>query len=163
MNAFSAGKRHVLWRCQRDSWRHYNSWSNSIYFKFLFYGVRNNEAQQIRRSKIDRIRTLCCRISKISNSVGRNDNFFAKARKLSILPTSLDIFDIRQHYIRIRYTLGDRKFYGSAGWHGSILFANAFYPLIMENGSYLWYQYDDFHRHLLQHCFFLNHFVPVTT
>ena len=31
---------------------------------------------------------------KISNSVGRNDNFLAKARKLSILPTSSDIFDI---------------------------------------------------------------------
>ena len=43
------------------------------------------------------------RISKISNSVGRNDNFLAKARKLSILPTSLDIFDIRQHFIRILY------------------------------------------------------------
>ena len=37
-------------------------------------------------------------IKKISNSVGRNDNFLAKARKLSILPTSLDVFDIRQHY-----------------------------------------------------------------
>ena len=44
---------------------------------------------------------MYCRISKISNSVGRNDNFQAKARKLSILPTSLDVFDIRQHYIRI--------------------------------------------------------------
>ena len=39
----------------------------------------------------------------MSNSVGRNDNFLAKARKLSILPTSLDIFDIRQHYVRILY------------------------------------------------------------
>ena len=37
----------------------------------------------------------------MSNSVGRNDNFRAKARKLSILPTSLDIFDIRQHFVRI--------------------------------------------------------------
>ena len=37
----------------------------------------------------------------MSNSVGINDNFLAKARKLSILPTSLDIFDLRQHYIRI--------------------------------------------------------------
>ena len=44
---------------------------------------------------------LC--ITKISNSVGRNDNFLAKARKLSILPTSLDIFDIQQHYICIFY------------------------------------------------------------
>ena len=40
---------------------------------------------------------------KKSNSIGRNDNFLAKTRKLSILPTSLDIFDIRQHYIRILY------------------------------------------------------------
>ena len=55
------------------------------------------------------MRTQCCRISKISNSVGRNDNFLAKARKLSILPTSLDIFDIRQHYIRIPYKFGGRK------------------------------------------------------
>ena len=39
----------------------------------------------------------------MSNSVGRNDNFLAKARKLLILPTSLDIFDIRQHYNRILY------------------------------------------------------------
>ena len=40
---------------------------------------------------------------KISNSVGRNDNFLATVRKLSILPTELNIFDIRQHYIRIPY------------------------------------------------------------
>ena len=30
-------------------------------------------------------------------------SFLAKARKLSILPTLLDIFDIRQHYVRILY------------------------------------------------------------
>ena len=42
-------------------------------------------------------------MSKISNSVERKDNFLAKARKLSILPTSLDTFDIRQLYIRILY------------------------------------------------------------
>ena len=38
-------------------------------------------------------------MSKISNLVGRNDNFLAKAQKLSILPTSLDIFYLQQHYI----------------------------------------------------------------
>ena len=38
----------------------------------------------------------------MSNSVGRIDNFRALARKLSFLPTELDIFDIRQHYVRIR-------------------------------------------------------------
>ena len=35
----------------------------------------------------------------MSNSVGRNDNFLAKARKLSVLPTSLEFFDIRQHCV----------------------------------------------------------------
>ena len=50
-----------------------------------------------------RIRTQCCRISKISNKVGRIDSFRALARKLSFLPTELDIFDIRQHYVRILF------------------------------------------------------------
>ena len=45
----------------------------------------------------------------MSNSVGRNDNFLAKARKLSILPTSLDIFDLRQHYMRILYISRTRE------------------------------------------------------
>ena len=45
----------------------------------------------------------CCRISKISNEVERNDNFRALARKLSFLSTELDIFDIRQHYVRILF------------------------------------------------------------
>ena len=71
--------------------------------KFIFVCVRNDKTRLIRRLKINRIRMSCCRISKISNSVGRNDNFRAKARKLSILPTSLDIYDIQQHYIRILY------------------------------------------------------------
>ena len=42
-------------------------------------------------------------MSKIPNSVGRTDNFLAKTRKLSILTTSLDIFDMRQHDTRILY------------------------------------------------------------
>ena len=57
---------------------------------------------------------------KMSNPVGRKDNFLAKARKLLILPTSLDIFDIRQRYIRILfisevlfYFFKFRKFYRS--------------------------------------------------
>ena len=37
----------------------------------------------------------------MSNSVGRNDSFLAKARKLSILPTSLDIFYIWQQYVHV--------------------------------------------------------------
>ena len=40
---------------------------------------------------------------KISNEVGRIDNFRALARKLSFLPTEFDIFDIRQHYVRILF------------------------------------------------------------
>ena len=39
---------------------------------------------------------------RIKNSFGRKDNFVAKARRLSFLPTSLDIFDI-QHHLRILY------------------------------------------------------------
>ena len=35
----------------------------------------------------------------IRTSLERNDNFLAKARKLSILPTLLDIFDARQDYV----------------------------------------------------------------
>ena len=46
---------------------------------------------------------------KKSNSVGRNDNFLAKARKLSVLPTSLDNFDIRQCCIRILYILSTKS------------------------------------------------------
>ena len=38
-----------------------------------------------------------------NNEVGRIDNFRALARKLSFFPTELDIFDIRQHYIRILF------------------------------------------------------------
>ena len=49
-------------------------------------------------------------MSKISNSVGRNDNFLSKAEKLSILPTSLDVFDIQQHFIGILYNLLSVKF-----------------------------------------------------
>ena len=40
---------------------------------------------------------------KISNSVGRIDNF--RARKLSFLPNELDIFHIRQHNVRILFIL----------------------------------------------------------
>ena len=40
---------------------------------------------------------------KYFNEVGRIDNFLALVRKLSFLPTELDIFDIRQHYVRILF------------------------------------------------------------
>ena len=52
-----------------------------------------------RTKKINDIPRIFLYIKKISNLVVRNDNFPAKARKLSIFPTSLDIFDIRQDYI----------------------------------------------------------------
>ena len=57
-------------------------------------------------------------------SVERNDNFLAKARKLSILSTSLDIFDIRQHYIRILYILSQPPdiIYPTAQSRQSLLF-----------------------------------------
>ena len=51
------------------------------------------------------MRIYCWRISNISNSVGRNDKFLAKARKLSILPTELDIFDGNSIYVFSTYTL----------------------------------------------------------
>ena len=69
-----------------------------------------SEVEKIELNKSDVERYLeyvysVAKYQKISNSVGRNDNFLVKARKLSILPTSLDSFDIRQHYIRILYIL----------------------------------------------------------
>ena len=39
----------------------------------------------------------------ISNEVGKIDSLRALARKLSFLPTESDIFDIRQHYVRILF------------------------------------------------------------
>ena len=106
MNAFPAGKRHV-------SMTQLTSFMTSLeqLIRSDVVGVRNNNTQQIRHKKINRIRTWCCHISKISNSVGRNDNFLAKARKLSILPTSLDICDIRQHYLRIIYLFNTSNLY----------------------------------------------------
>ena len=42
---------------------------------------------------------------KISNEVGKNNNCHAKVRQLSILPTSLDIFDKRHQHVGILYAL----------------------------------------------------------
>ena len=42
-------------------------------------------------------------LSKISNEARRINNFQGLARKLSLLPTKLDIFDIRQNYICILF------------------------------------------------------------
>ena len=41
--------------------------------------------------------------SKTTNEVGKIDAFRAWARKLSFLPTELDIFYIRQHQVRILF------------------------------------------------------------
>ena len=79
----------------------------------MFVGGKNNKTQQIRCWKIKRIRIQCRLISKISNSVGRNDNFLVKARKLSILSTSLEIFDKRQHYVRILYLHFTKTYFAS--------------------------------------------------
>ena len=46
---------------------------------------------------------IVLRISKISNEIGTIDNFRALARKLSFLPTELDIFDIQQHFVCILF------------------------------------------------------------
>ena len=71
--------------------------------------------------------------SKIPNSVGRNDNFLARARKLSILPTSLDIFDIRQKHIRILYI---NKFLSmQMGQTGNIYLSN--YTIYQDSSSLL--------------------------
>ena len=43
------------------------------------------------------------RLENYQFSMGRNDNFLTKAKKLSVLPTELDIFDIQQQYIHILY------------------------------------------------------------
>ena len=40
---------------------------------------------------------------KKCNEVGRTDKFLALLRKLSFLPTEVDNFDIRQHYVRILF------------------------------------------------------------
>ena len=54
----------------------------------------------------------------MSNEVGRIDKFLALARKLSFPPTSLDIFDIRIHYVIILYILSKGHFnLGFKGYH----------------------------------------------
>ena len=59
----------------------------------MFFSVRNNKTQQT-KTLTDKYQTRLGEMIILSP---------AKARKLSILPTSLDIFDIRQQYIRILY------------------------------------------------------------
>ena len=72
--------------------------------KVMFVGVRNDK---INKSDVESYIEYVLSVAvyqKYLNEIGRDDNFLAKTRKLSILPTSLDIFDIRQHYVRILYT-----------------------------------------------------------
>ena len=54
----------------------------------------------------------------------RNDNFLAKAQKLSILPTLLNIFDIRQHNIRFLYKHGSYTVDLLADLHIHLLWLN---------------------------------------
>ena len=67
----------------------------------LFFGHACYRLSYWNSAYVQRIHIKCCRISKISSEVWRIDNFRALARKLSFLATELDIFYIRQHYVRI--------------------------------------------------------------
>ena len=69
----------------------------------VFLLVGKTEKQILGKRETKRIRIKCCRISKISKEVGRIDKVRALARKLSFLPTELDIFNIRQHYVLILF------------------------------------------------------------
>ena len=72
--------------------------------KFMFDRVRNNKTQQMKRWEIKRIRIYTVvvyqkyltRLWDMIIFSPRLENY-----QLSILPTSLDIFAIRQHYIHI--------------------------------------------------------------
>ena len=104
MNAFSGGKRHVTFNdavnMVHDVIRTCNPFPNAA--QFMFVGFRNNKLNKSDvEMSIECVQSVAVH-KKISNSVGINDNFLAKARKLSFIPTLLDIFGIR-HYIRIRY------------------------------------------------------------
>ena len=72
--------------------------------KFMFVSVGNNKTQQINmlKDKLNTYKALLY-INYIYNSFGRMDNFLTKAGKLSILQTSLHIFDIRQSYLHTLY------------------------------------------------------------
>ena len=112
-------------------------------------GVRNNKTQQkIITLKGKWNKNIVLPYIKISNWVGRNDNFLAKGRKLSILPTSLDIFDIWQHYVRIfylyrskrvKYSLKSSEPYSSKRGHNSLPHNHEFYrPCIRNFLKALW-------------------------
>ena len=60
--------------------------------KFILVGVRNNKTCQMLKD-IEYVYSVA--VYQKYLTVGRNDDFLAKAKKLLILPTSLDIFDIR--------------------------------------------------------------------
>ena len=58
-------------------------------------------------------------------SVERNDICLAKARKLSILPTELDTFDIRQHSAHILYLYTNFKKNVFFSVYRNVFFSNA--------------------------------------
>ena len=74
--------------------------------KFMFVGVRNNKtvnkSDVERHMQIEYVHSVVV-YQKHLTPLGEMINFLAKARKLSVLPVSLNIFDIRQHYILISY------------------------------------------------------------
>ena len=63
--------------------------------KFMFVGVRKNKNRQISCHIYIYVCVCVCVCVCVLGEI----NFLAKALKLSILLISLDIFDIRQHYI----------------------------------------------------------------
>ena len=62
--------------------------------------ISKNVVSKIRDSQAA-VTLEACRSPKISNSIGRIGNFRVLARKLSFLPTELDISNIGQYYLRI--------------------------------------------------------------
>ena len=88
------------------------------------------------------------------NEAGRNDNCLGKARQFSILPTSLDIFDIRQHYVCILYFYGLTFFMtqGPGSRLGQLLHKIALMnPNIMGKSNTVVSVYTTY-RHLQQYC-----------
>ena len=81
-----------------------------LWVNAMFYDTVNmihdiiSTANPFPEKKIEYIHSVVVYEKYLTIKFGRNDNFLAKARKLSIVPTLLDIFDIQQHYIHILYT-----------------------------------------------------------
>ena len=68
----------------------------------IFHILLNSCLSELRIIKLNQSDVYSVAVYQ-NNSFRGNDNFLAKALELSVLPTSLDIFAIRQHYILIFY------------------------------------------------------------